>query len=176
MKGGMDLERLTGRDATIHTAYFEPCFAEDGCSDRDSTACISCKKINIDVCERLAEYEDIGSPDELRKLQEALKGAIVIANEAQSVMKAKKDGLLIELPVPIGGTVYIPYKIRDVDGSILSGVEIGKLTGYIDENGRKFHTYFEDGSEDVNDVPINDVFTTPEEALAALGKIEVEEG
>jgi len=109
---------------------------------------------------------------EVDQLREALKGAMVVAEEAQGVMKAKREGRLIELPVPIGGIIYLPYKIQMLDGSIDQGVEEGRLTGYIDEGERKFYTYC-DGAECEGNILVNRAFKTRREALDALETMEV---
>lgn len=95
-----------------------------------------------------------------------------LAEEAHGLIEAKRERRLIELPVPIGGTIYIPYKIRDIDGSISQGIEEGALTGYVDEgeDGRRFYTY--QYASSFADVPVEQVCKTRREALAALETME----
>lgn len=70
---------------------------------------------------------------------------------AETLMHEYSSGLLLPLPVPIGGEVFIPYCLHEADGSPYEGIEETCLSGYINENGREFFiTYTEDyGSADV---------------------------
>lgn len=147
----MSYERLTGWDE--ESAYIRECFernaAEGGCDDMDSLKCNRCE-IAIHIVHKIAKYEDCGlSPAEVNELA-----------------KAKSEGRLLILPVPIGGTIYVPYKYKDTDGSIEEGIEESKLSGYIKEGDREFYmTYDELGT---NDYDPRDIFLTKEDAEKVL--------
>lgn len=103
------------------------------------------------IYKRLAEYEDSGlTPEEVQKL-----------------VKAKAEGQLIKLPVPIGAPVYVPYRLEEFDGSISDGVEELHLSGYIKEGDREFYTTYDDeyGTEDVDP---DELYASHEEAKKAL--------
>jgi hypothetical protein len=107
---------------------------------------------------RLSQYEDSGlSPEEICELA-----------------KAKAEGRIVMLPVPIGGAIYIPYKFRDLDGTVDAGIEETKLSGYIKEGDREFYTTHDEVG--ASDYEPGLVFLTRQEAEKALETLAVEEG
>lgn len=145
----MSYERLTGWDK--ESAYIRECFerneAEGGCADMDSLKCNRCEA-NSQVIQRLAQYEDCGlSPEKVTEL-------------------AKAEDRLLILPVPIGGTIYVPYKYKDTDGTIEAGIEEAKLSGYVKEGDREFYTTYDELG--TNDYDPKDIFLTREDAEKAL--------
>lgn len=154
----MSYKRLTGWDND--SAYVRECFerngAEGGCDDMDSLKCNRCEA-NIQVIRRLAQYEDSGlSPEEVTRLA-----------------KAKAEGRLLILPVPIGGTIYVPYKYKDTDGTIEADTEEAKLSGYVKGGDREFYTTYDEMG--TNDYDPRDIFLTREEAEKALEGMVPEE-
>lgn len=94
--------------------------------------------------------------------------------EVNELAKAKAEGRFLILPVPIGGTIYVPYRFRDpFNGNIDEGIEEPKLAGYVKEGKKEFYTTYDElGS---NDHEPGTFFLTREEAEKALKKMEPEE-
>ncbi|ADY54697.1 hypothetical protein Sgly_0331 [Syntrophobotulus glycolicus DSM 8271] len=105
--------------------------------------------IHGNIVDRLAQYEDLGSPEEVAKLA-----------------KAKEEGRLIVLPVPIGGSIYVPFRYQDLDNNIDEGVEELHLSGYCKEGEREFYMTYDDSG--TNDIEPCEVYITKEEAEQAL--------
>jgi hypothetical protein len=121
----------------------------------ESPKCNHCEAF-LEIFRRLAQYEDTKlTPEEVAELA-----------------RAKTEGRLIILPVPIGGIIYIPYKFKDLDGTIDAGVEEAKLSGYIKEGEREFYTTYDDHG--TNDYEPGKFYLTPAEAEKALEKLEVD--
>ena len=145
-------KRLTGWDRD--NAYVRECFerneAEGGCEDMDTSKCTFCEHF-LAIFNRLATYEDSGlSPEDTKEL-----------------VKAKAEGRMIILPVPIGASIFVPYRDKELDGSIYEGVEELHLSGYVKEGNREFYlTYGDD--EGSCDIEPSKLYTSREEAEKAL--------
>ena len=90
------------------------------------------------------------------------------------VIKAHTEGRFIILPVPIGGTIYIPFKYADNDGSVEEGVEEAKISGYMKEGTREFYTLFDENG--ASDIAPGEFYLTMQEAVKALETMEVTGG
>ncbi len=154
----MSYKRLTEWDK--EHAYIRECFerneAEGGCNDMDTSKCTYCKYF-IAIFDQLARYEDSGlGPDGVAEL-----------------VKAKAEDRLLILPVPIGGTIYVPYKYKDTDGTIEAGIEEAKLSGYVKEGDREFYTTYDELG--TNDYEPGTFHLSREEAEKVLVSMEPEE-
>ncbi|RCX20900.1 hypothetical protein DFR58_101102 [Anaerobacterium chartisolvens] len=153
---------------------------------------VACEKLK----EALKEYKDTGlTPEEIRyvrnnytlnkwenvpdeELKKILSRAMqssygVTLEQVQELAKAKEEGRIILLPVPIGGTIFVPYKYKDVDGTIESGIEEAKLSGYVKEGDKEFYTTYDERG--CNDYEPGSFYLTREEAEPALVDLEAEE-
>lgn len=92
--------------------------------------------------------------------------------ELQHYRQLKDEGRLVELPVPIGGSLWVAYEITETDGSIDRGVEEVHLSGYIREGDREFYTTFDESG--TCDFAPDQVYLTPEAADRAKGVVENE--
>jgi hypothetical protein len=90
-----------------------------------------------------------------------------LRKEKDKIWTAWQEGRAIMLPVPIEAPVYVPYRYKDLDGSIDEGVEELHLSGYLKEDDREFYlTYDDTGSCDIEP---DELYTSREEAEAELG-------
>lgn len=104
------MERLT-KISELGDAYYPKCFEKPCCGMGE---CVDgdCELL-YEACKKLAEYEDIGTPEELKELKEngAFTGVELAQIAAmQKELKKYKDleeqGLLVRLPCKVGDTVY----------------------------------------------------------------------
>lgn len=118
--------------------------------------------------ERLADYEDIGTPKELKELKEngAFTGMELaqiagMQKEWKAYKDAEEQGLLVRLPCPIGTTVWDICGM-DIRENVVSGIECGK-------GGKQFlWANHDEWIGELNDL----VFLTREEAEKKLGEIQ----
>lgn len=94
------MNRLTTRITNGH-AYYPKCFKPpcngDGCRKE---LC----EFSIDICNRLADYEDTGlTPDQIRQVDELYSEK---CRELAEYKKLEEAGRLIKLPCAAGDTVY----------------------------------------------------------------------
>lgn len=137
---GTKEERLT-EISNLGDAYFPECFKEPCLGD----ACRDDKCNLIDrVCEKLASYENIGTPKELKNLKEngaftglELAKMLAILKEWKSYTDAEERGLLARLPCKIGDMVYVPTR------SFISELRITKIS--IDIHGTYFRWMLDSG-------------------------------
>lgn len=114
--------RLTEISASGN-AYYPKCFEEPCCGGGECQD-DNCK-LMYDVCKKLSEYEEIGTPEELKELKEhgAFTGVELaqiaeMQKELKKYKAAEEQGLLVRLPCKVGDTVCIitrfcPGGIRD---------------------------------------------------------------
>lgn len=94
----------------------------------------------------------------------------ITARELREFWQAMRNA--IPLPVSIGGMIYVPYRLHDLDDTVDEGVEGGKLTGYVNEptgNG-PFYTYVAEGGG-TGDIEVDLAFVTPEAAQIRLAEM-----
>lgn len=72
--------------------------------------------------------------------------------EGLKLLQQQKDGLVVELPARIGQDVFVAGSYEETDGSTVYCVDKTKLTGFINEDGRKFYLCYDKyfGSVDVD--------------------------
>lgn len=106
------MERLTKwNESSYKHAYYPRCFKEPcygrGCKIKDCP-------FEIEVCERLAAYEDTGlTPEEIKApftedtmINLAAQALGVETSRLRGLAEADKDGRVIVLPAKIGDTLY----------------------------------------------------------------------
>lgn len=99
------MNRLTARTTNGH-AYYPECFKPPCNGD-------GCKKelceFSIDICNRLADYEETGlAPEQIRQVDELYAEK---CRELAEYKKLEDAGLLLKLPCKIGSKVYINASI-----------------------------------------------------------------
>ena len=109
--------------------------------------------------------------DTINDFAEYLKKQYIEPYEA--FKKKQESGLIIELPVPIGEKVYIPYKYKGLNGSVNKGVEITRLSGYVKENDKDFYIT-SDNFCGLSFYKPNEIYITMEAAEARLKEMELE--
>lgn len=123
----------------------------------DGGSSFGCCGFKVEICERLAAYEDTGlEPDEVNALQKDWSDLCTVIGECggidrlRELAEADKDGRIVVLPCKVGDTVYRLQYIEQTHGRFVVGVaEIKFALLWLEEFGET-------------------VFLTREEAEAAL--------
>ena len=105
------MERLTEISASGN-AYYPKCFEKPCCGMGE---CLDDKcDLIYQACKKLAAYEDIGTPEELKELKEngaftglELAQIAKMQKEWKAYKDAEEQGLLVRLPCKVGDTVYV---------------------------------------------------------------------
>lgn len=97
-----------------------------------------------------------------------------VGKDEINILRAYEENRIIVLPVPIGGTIYIPYRFEDTDGTIDAGVEEARISGYVKEGNREFYTIFDECG--ASDIEPGKFYLTREAAEIALEALGVEGG
>ena len=170
------MERLTKREnghAHYQRSFEEPCGGM-GCRTEDC-------EFNVEICERLAAYEDTGlTPEQCAVYAKAdREGRYIVLRDAQQdgvkrireLAEADKDGRLVVLPCKSGDTVYevtsrktiSEYRVKAIRVELFwTFIEWDIVAGFVDKSNFG--------------VPVNEigksVFLTREEAERALQEME----
>lgn len=170
------MERLAKRE-NGH-AHYQRCFEEPcggmGCRTEDC-------EFNVEICERLAAYEDTGlTPEQCAEYAKAdREGRYIVLRDAEQegvkrlreLAKADKEGRLVVLPCKSGDTVYevtsrktiSEYRVKAIRVELFwTFIEWDIVAGFVDKSNFG--------------VPVNEigksVFLTREEAERALQEME----
>ena len=104
------MERLTEISASGN-AYYPKCFEKPCCGMGE---CLDDKcDLIYQACKKLAAYEDIGTPEELKGLKEngsftglELAQIAAMQKELKSYKDLEEQGLLVRLPCKVGDTLF----------------------------------------------------------------------
>lgn len=164
--------RLTEISASGN-AYYPKCFEEPCCGGGECQD-DNCK-LMYDVCKKLSEYEEIGTPEELKELKEhgAFTGVELaqiaeMQKELKKYKAAEEQGLLVRLPCKVGDIVYRIVAVANHSVIPMNVLEIHFLC-YNNERAVMFSTIGDMGescyrSEDIGEI----VFLTREGAEKKL--------
>lgn len=156
------MERLTKRE-NGH-AHYPRCFEKPcggmGCRTEDC-------EFNVEICERLAAYEDTGlTPGEVKSMQEEHFSGLEMAKlhsalmELKKYQEADKDGRLVVLPCKVGDTLFRVFAGEILEHKV-SNIRYLAIQGRWDIDTIPFCSYVESSIGKT-------IFLTREEAEKAL--------
>jgi hypothetical protein len=156
------MERLTKRE-NGH-AHYPRCFEKPcggmGCRTEDC-------EFNVEICERLAAYEDTGlTPGEVKSMQEEHFSGLEMAKlhsalmELKKYQEADKDGRLVVLPCKVGDTLFRVFAGEILEHKV-SNMRYLAIQGRWDIDTIPFCSYVESSIGKT-------IFLTREEAEKAL--------